>query len=804
MHRKFLPTFLLLSLSFALSAQIYVKHDATGANDGSSWENAYTDLSMALQAASLNDQIWVAAGTYKPGSGTPDSTSNFSITKPLQLLGGFAGTESSADERDPQTNLTILSGDINGDDQQLVFDQFRDDNTQHVVYVDSLLSSMGPVVIDGFTIMGGHTSDFNDQDEWFWRGGGILAYSTTFVSNCNFEGNFARSGGSIYLGPGADDSAVDDCRFAFNNASSQSAGIFANSINGLKVRNCTFELNVTARGCLYPLRCQDVLIESCTFRGNANADGFGAGAFFWNNRLVKVDDCLFENNSAANAAGFYYDGRELEPNPLDFVLTNSTFVGNSATGFGGGGFYMWDASMTMDNCLFDANSSSNSGAHLFASCAGDSVIFKNCTFENGNAGGWGGAHTAYGLDAQFYIQDCEYLNNTAVQLGGAVNNGFVANVTYDNCLFSGNVSTSSAGGALSIQNDSTAVTVYNCLFSSNTSSSSGGALFGGAGSNHFFVDECVFEGNEAMGFGGAIHINESGDDDIASLMLSNSIFLFNLAADQGGAVNLIDADATIYNCLFAFNNATGEGRGGAISNNVTDSSTVNLSIINCTVANNIGGFSAGLIQWTENDVDAIANTTIQNTILANDGLINYAIEAGSPMLISNGGNLSDDLSTMDYFTHAKDQNATDPLFVNPDDFDFHLQAGSPAIDAGVSENAPEFDLDGNPRVGEVDAGAYEFQEPSAVGEELLENTGLLTLAPNPVRQSATFRLNNDWRGPVQFRFVNVMGQVVKVVNAEKSDDLLELRLHLPELGLGLYDVIASNGRQALVVKMAKL
>ncbi len=44
-----------------------------GANDGSSWENAFRDangVAMALAASASGDQVWVAAGTYKPTTAT--------------------------------------------------------------------------------------------------------------------------------------------------------------------------------------------------------------------------------------------------------------------------------------------------------------------------------------------------------------------------------------------------------------------------------------------------------------------------------------------------------------------------------------------------------------------------------------------------------------------------------------------------------------------------------------------------------------------------------------------------------------
>jgi hypothetical protein len=54
---------------------------------------------------------------------------------------------------------------------------------------------------------------------------------------------------------------------------------------------------------------------------------------------------------------------------------------------------------------------------------------------------------------------------------------------------------------------------------------------------------------------------------------------------------------------------------------------------------------------------------------------------------------------------------TDPKFVNAGNGNFHLQPGSPAIDAGTSTDAPLVDFDGRARNdGQVDMGAFEYSE----------------------------------------------------------------------------------------------
>jgi len=50
------------------------------------------------------------------------------------------------------------------------------------------------------------------------------------------------------------------------------------------------------------------------------------------------------------------------------------------------------------------------------------------------------------------------------------------------------------------------------------------------------------------------------------------------------------------------------------------------------------------------------------------------------------------------------------LFVDPAANDYHLKAGSPAIDTGTAADAPATDLDGHPRPqgGGIDIGASEL------------------------------------------------------------------------------------------------
>lgn len=134
-----MSSFRLFSLTFVVflglclsTASVYAQFDdshiravdASVANcgDGTTWNTAYRYLQDALAYASTHseiNQIWVRAGTYYPDQdcANPDGTglraSTFLLDfNNVQLLGGFEGTETLPEDRDPALYETVLSGDI--------------------------------------------------------------------------------------------------------------------------------------------------------------------------------------------------------------------------------------------------------------------------------------------------------------------------------------------------------------------------------------------------------------------------------------------------------------------------------------------------------------------------------------------------------------------------------------------------------------------------------------------------------------------------------------------------------------------
>ena len=97
-----------------IKSQTFVKIDAQGANNGTSWNDAFVNLDSAL-SKTLKGEIWIAAGIYKPSVdiNTPfKKYKAFNIDKKIALYGGFSGIENNISQRDFDKNVTVLSGDI--------------------------------------------------------------------------------------------------------------------------------------------------------------------------------------------------------------------------------------------------------------------------------------------------------------------------------------------------------------------------------------------------------------------------------------------------------------------------------------------------------------------------------------------------------------------------------------------------------------------------------------------------------------------------------------------------------------------
>lgn len=311
------------------SGIIYVNSFSTAESpDGSSWSNAYPELTDALDSACQGggDEIWVAQGTYYPSS-SENRCALFEMISGVSIYGGFAGSETTRTARDVSNNTTTLSGDIDKDSE------LDDDNSYHVVYGASNAVLDGFTITMGYAVLGSTTpSDYESYDgiinvasgheddeilrivkgTKYIAGGGMLNLQTApTVNNCIFENNYASKGGAVYNmaasdyptnGASYEAATFSDCIFRNNSASDRGG-----AINNDMSTNPTF------------LDSQ-FISNSCDSKGGAVYSDMGCDATFVN--------VLFAENTAERGAALVSDGSS---NPY---LIYVTMYNNTATDIG--------------------------------------------------------------------------------------------------------------------------------------------------------------------------------------------------------------------------------------------------------------------------------------------------------------------------------------------------------------------------------------------------------------------------------------------------------------------------------------
>lgn len=312
---------------------------ATGANDGTSWIDAHRGaggLAAALAASVSGDEIWVAAGTYRPTSGT-SRTVFFGLKTGVAIYGGFAGGESSRDQRDWTAHLTVATGDLLGNDSGSAN---LADNSYHVFVGTGALAT---AILDGFVVEGGNANGASASN--YDKGGGLLVVGSgaPMVRNCVFRGNRCSFGGGaayVYTAGGT----FADCRFE-NNVGGSYGGAF--DMN-----------NVVAT------------FERCAFVGNAAARAGACESY--GSSQTKYTNCIFSGNSATGTGG----GGALWIGVSSAVtIRNSTFVANSATSLAGG-IINTSGTSTVSNSILWANTGpgGTTSANQLANSGGSTVV----------------------------------------------------------------------------------------------------------------------------------------------------------------------------------------------------------------------------------------------------------------------------------------------------------------------------------------------------------------------------------------------------------------------------------------------
>jgi hypothetical protein len=387
---------------------IYVSQSAIGANTGNSWVNAYVDLQSALTEAVSGDQIWVAQGIYVPGV-TPTET--FTLIDGVGLYGGFQGTESLLNQRDPVANPTILSGDLNQDDiyGPVTWYSGFSVNTLNSYHVVSGLGLSRTTVLDGFVLEGGYI-----QISLCWTflrnsGGGLfLQNSSPTVSNCVFRKNLSWNGSGAAMYNSGGHPLTTNCSFDENYTSlGRGAGI-ANEAGGeLTVISSSFtnnrivgaDISEALGGAIYSdAQAGTVRVTDCTFENNtlgtfypiAQNPNYGGAIYSAGDGLEVYNSKFSDNVSHLGGAIAVYS---------NLLLVNSVLADNVAYPLEGGVYAFGD----------------RGGAIYFAGTSADGSEITNSTIINNSAGEGAGIFNA--ISTPFALHNSIVYGNVATGAG---------------------------------------------------------------------------------------------------------------------------------------------------------------------------------------------------------------------------------------------------------------------------------------------------------------------------------------------------------------------------------------------------
>ena len=338
---------------------IYVDTHGTSATpNGRSWEDAYwASLNEALDDAAASPgvvtEIWVADGLYRPAFLGGDRDDSFDLVSGVAVYGGFDGTEVYRDERDPEANLTILTGDLNNNDGVVCGDDddcadccgvcvdgacSEPDNDENSYHVVNASGTDATAILDGFMITAGNADTNGSHRD---RGGGMYADGgSPTIHNCIFVENWASIGAGMtnYF---SSSPYLTDCTFVGNNASA-GAGMFNDVDSSPTLIHCEFVANTASdvAAAIMNVGSSSPTLINCRLAGNElTSPGSNAGAMFnWSGSNASLVNCLFAGNLARGPGGAIYN---LGSDPS---LINCTLSGNVAVGDDGGGIYNFDNS----------------------------------------------------------------------------------------------------------------------------------------------------------------------------------------------------------------------------------------------------------------------------------------------------------------------------------------------------------------------------------------------------------------------------------------------------------------------------
>ncbi len=373
-----------------------------------------------------------------------------------------------------------------------------------------------------------------------------------------------------------------------------------------------------------------------------------------------------------------------------------------------------------------------------------STLFCNFSREHGGA-----------LNAEWskvVMHDCDVCNNLTYTKLDTVYYMYGGGLRFINCEvelvgtdFRYNIGESAIGGALSL--DSCAV----------------------------MIDRCKFEHNYGINGGGLYLIRSN---HLGMGVITNSLFANNTSRHFGGGLAICEASPWISNLTVVNNHSIGVNCGGIFFYQHSDP-----ILWNCIVYGNTN--------------DAPLEEPVQIWTWTYDGshpqfywcLIQYGLE---------------NISNHEVITAYEGCLDVDPLFLNPEHEDFHLNANSPCIDAGSIYGTDGYDLDGNWRIcgNAIDIGAYEYTATSI--SESTQNESIIRIVGHPTTASCYAEIELEKSCVLFAKVYSIDGKLLierTLGNVPSGTNRIEVGEWFQSLAQGSYILVIQGGGKSFVAKV---
>ncbi len=367
---------------------IFVDATASGADDGTSWEDAYTDLTAAIAAAGPGAKVGAKEGTY---TGVP-----YALKSGVQIYGGFSsaltGTYGYIAGRDLANDVTAIDG---GDSSRCLspadyghlngftLQNCRAGGEGGVIYINA-----ADMTFEKCVFKNGRATGAGGAMRVLTGGSGLQ------VIDSLFEGNQGTSGGAIYSSTSI---SFTNCSFRNNSSTASHAGALRLTVGGSTCSRCVFADNTGTfeGGAVYVTGA--MTFTDSVFTDNDSGAAYVGGALRVVGTGLSCANCLFANNTGSGGGGVFADSG-------GDTYTNCTFAGNRATSTYGGG--VWGAATTsVVNSIFWDNTATAGDPQVYPATAGVNSTDIQAGWGSGSGNLDADPLFATGPDGDYYLSE---------------------------------------------------------------------------------------------------------------------------------------------------------------------------------------------------------------------------------------------------------------------------------------------------------------------------------------------------------------------------------------------------------------